>query len=341
MKKIFLMGALLLCLGVNNQAQLLWSDEFNGTSVNTGIWTFETGAGGWGNNELQYYRSQNASVSGGILTITAKKENYGGAAYTSARLKTQGKYSKQYGFIQARLKCPMGQGLWPAFWMLGANIGSVGWPACGEIDIMEHVNSENRVYGTIHWNGPSGYAYYSGNKTTTPASWHDYQVNWNNYGLKWYVDGVQYHAANTENNINSTEEFHRPFFFLLNFAVGGNWPGSPNASTVFPAYYQIDYVRVYQQSAAKSAQISDTEVADAGMYPNPLTSGMLTLKVANYNPESPVMVSFIDMSGKVVLRKSASASSLQIDAKGLLRSGMYNVVVENGTSRTTQKLVIK
>lgn len=225
--------------------QLVWSDEFNGTSVSTTNWNFETGAGGWGNNEQQYYRSQNASVSNGNLVITAKRESFGGANYTSARMTTQNKRTFTYGKMEARIKLPLGQGLWPAFWMLGSNIGSVGWPSCGEIDIMEHINSESNVYGTIHWNA-NGYAYYTGNTVTSPANYHVYSIEWNSSSIKWFVDGVKYHEANILNNINSTEEFHRPFFFILNLAVGGNWPGQTIDNSKLPASMFVDYVRVYQ-----------------------------------------------------------------------------------------------
>jgi beta-glucanase (GH16 family) len=225
--------------------QLVWSDEFNGTSVNTSNWTFETGAGGWGNNEQQYYRSQNATVSGGNLIITAKRESFGGAQYTSARMTTQNKRSFTYGRMEARIKLPLGQGLWPAFWMLGTNIGSVGWPRCGEMDIMEHINTSNTVYGTMHWD-VNGYASYGGNTNTTPASYHVYSIEWNSSYIRWMVDGVKYHEGNILNNINGTEEFHRPFFFILNVAVGGNWPGQTIDNSKLPASMYVDYVRVYQ-----------------------------------------------------------------------------------------------
>ncbi|MBK1813446.1 glycoside hydrolase family 16 protein [Clostridium sp. YIM B02505] len=229
---------------------LVWSDEFNGTSINTSNWAFDTGAGGWGNNELQYYtnRSENARVSNGNLVIEARKENYGGAAYTSARLKTQGLKNWTYGRIEARMKLPQGQGLWPAFWMLGQNItqSGIGWPKCGEIDIMEHVNLESVIHGTIHWD-TNGHAYYgnqSGNIDVT--QYHTYSIQWDASSIKWFVDGVQFNEANIANNINGTEEFHKPFFIILNLAVGGTWPGNPNSSTAFPAQMLVDYVRVYQ-----------------------------------------------------------------------------------------------
>lgn len=225
--------------------QLVWSDEFDGTSVNTSNWNFETGAGGWGNNEKQYYRSQNAAVAGGNLIITAKKERYRNSNYTSARMTTQNKRTFTYGRMEARIKLPLGQGLWPAFWMLGSSISTLGWPKCGETDIMEHINTENKVYGTIHWDN-NGYASYGGNTITTPDSFHVYSIEWTPSSIMWFVDGVKYHEANILNNINGTEEFHLPFFFILNLAVGGNWPGQTIDDSKLPASMYVDYVRAYQ-----------------------------------------------------------------------------------------------
>lgn len=233
--------------------QLVWSDEFNGTSVNTSNWTFETGGGGWGNNELQYYTpGNNASVGNGVLTITANRVTggyscwYGTCQYTSTRMYTKGKREFQYGRIEARMALPMGQGIWPAFWMLGANFPNTPWPQSGEIDIMEHVNNETRTHGTIHWDS-NGYASYGGPSFGVDVTaYHTYAIEWNSSAIKWFIDGTQFWEANIQNNINGTEEFHRPFFMILNLAVGGNWPGSPNSSTPFPARMQVDYVRVYQ-----------------------------------------------------------------------------------------------
>lgn len=234
--------------------QLVWSDEFNGTSVNTSNWTFETGGHGWGNNELQYYTpGNNASVGNGVLTITANRVTggyscwYGTCQYTSTRMYTKGKREFQYGRIEARMALPMGQGIWPAFWMLGANFPNTPWPASGEIDIMEHVNNETRTHGTIHWDS-NGYASYGGPSFGVDVTaYHTYSIEWNSSAIKWFIDGTQFWEANIQNNINGTEEFHRPFFMILNLAVGGNWPGSPNSSTPFPARMMVDYVRVYQQ----------------------------------------------------------------------------------------------
>jgi hypothetical protein len=221
----------------------VFQDDFN--SINTANWTFETGGGGWGNNEKEYYQSSNAAIVNGQLVITAKKQSVGGMPYTSARMKTQGKKFWTYGHMEASIKFPVGQGLWPAFWMLGENIGSVGWPACGEIDILEHVNTDNVVYGTIHWDF-NGHASYSGNTTVNTGAFNTYAIDWDASAIKWYVNGVKYHEANIANSINGTEEFTRNFFFLINLAVAGDWPGQTVDESKLPAQLIVDYVKVTQ-----------------------------------------------------------------------------------------------
>ncbi|MCU0431391.1 MAG: RICIN domain-containing protein [Cytophagaceae bacterium] len=252
MKQIILIVFVLLCNlfpGLSQNWQLVWSDEFtNGISAD---WTFETGRGsnGWGNNELQFYRSENASVQNGNLVITARRENFDGASYTSARMKTQGKKFLKYGKIEARMKMPSFQGVWPAFWMLGESINRVGWPACGEIDIMEHVNTGGTVYGTIHWqDGANRYANFGGNTNTNITDYHLYTVEWDAAAIRWYLDGIKYHEVSILNGVNGTSEFHENFFLLLNMAIGGNWPGFAVDNGAFPAQMMVDYVRVYQQS---------------------------------------------------------------------------------------------
>jgi len=237
--------------------QLQWSDEFDGSTVNTTNWAFETGGGGWGNNEQQYYQSQNASVANGNLVITARKQSAGGLPYTSARLITRGKREFTYGRFEARIKLPQGQGQWPAFWMLGANIATVPWPGCGEIDIMENTNTSSSVLGTMHWFN-TAYSYYGGNTTTTPTDYHVYRVDWTPTAITWFVDGVQFFTGNIANNINGTEEFHRPFFLLLNMAVGGNLPGQTINESRLPASMYVDYVRVYQLRESAVAPIGQT-----------------------------------------------------------------------------------
>ncbi|MBN1412135.1 MAG: glycoside hydrolase family 16 protein [Spirochaetales bacterium] len=219
----------------------LWADEFNGSGLPN--WNFDLGGGGWGNNELETYTNStaNCNQSGGYLNITAIKS---GSSYTSSRIKS--KYNRTYGRIEGRMKMPMGQGLWPAFWMLGTNIGSVGWPKCGEIDIMEHINSQSTVYGTMHWD-TNGYASYGGSVGCSPQNFNTYSIIWDSNAIRWLINGSQYWEGNIAGSINGTDEFHRNFFIILNLAVGGNWPGSPSSSTAFPAVFQIDWVRWYAQ----------------------------------------------------------------------------------------------
>ena len=228
---------------------LVWSDEFDGTAVDTSKWVFETGGGGWGNNELEYYQAANATVSNGNLMITAKKENVGGEQYTSARMTTLGKEAPTYGRIEARIKVPMGPGFWPAFWMLGSNIQTVSWPACGEMDIMEHINDTGTIYGTMHWAVNGQHSQYGSTiNVPTVVDYHVYAIEWDQNEIRWYVDDALYQTGNIQNNINSTGAFHLPFFIILNFALGGNFPNMPVNQGLLPATMYVDYVRVYKQT---------------------------------------------------------------------------------------------
>ena len=229
--------------------QLVWSDEFNGSI--SPDWVFETGGGGWGNNELEYYRRENATVENGNLVITAKREDFGGYHYTSARMKTQGTKSWTYGRMEARIKLPVKQGTWPGWWMLGSNISSVGWPASGELDIMEQINTGNTVYGTAHWQAANGsQADYGNSLVTTPGDYHVYAIEWDADDIKWFVDGTQYHIMQITGGTGNTQAFSKDFFLLLNMAVGGNWPGFTIDDGSLPAKMYVDYVRVYQKGAA-------------------------------------------------------------------------------------------
>ncbi len=250
MKKLFILFLIFNSFNLFAQSwKLIWSDEFDGATINSSFWSFETGTGtyGWGNNELQYYtnRLENAKIENGMLVITARQESNGGRNYTSARIKTQGKKSFKYGKIEARMKLPVGKGSWPAFWMLGDNITFVGWPKCGEIDIMEHVNNDPSVYGTIHYDD-NGHISKGGNSATDVTQFHVYSIEWDANIIKWFVDGKQYYSVYIVNGVNSTEEFLNPFFIILNLAIGGNWPGSPDGSMQFPVSMYVDYVRVYE-----------------------------------------------------------------------------------------------
>ena len=238
--------------------QLIWSDEFDGTSVNTGNWNLDNGNPNV-NNELEYYQGANATVTGGNLVITAKQQSMGGQPYTSAKLSTYGKFSTTYGRIEARMKLPMVQGTWPAFWMLGNNINTgAGWPTCGEIDIMEHVNTSNSILGTMHWNGGNGHVQYGSSTTTTPGDFHVYAVEWDNSGIRWYVDNTLYVNGNIANNINNTGAFHLPFFIILNLAVGGDLPGSTVNNGALPTQMLVDYVRVYSMNTSSAPPIGQT-----------------------------------------------------------------------------------
>jgi len=235
---------------------LAWSDEFDGAALDRSKWLPETGGHGWGNNEMQYYtdRPENVRVLDGHLVIEARRERYEGKDYTSARLKTAGLKETRYGRYEARIKVPQGQGIWPAFWMLGADIAQVGWPKSGEIDIMEYIGKEpGNVYGTLH--GPG----YSGEKAFSKATalerggyaddFHVYAVEWEPHEIRWYRDDVHYHTARPD-LLPGEWVFEHPFFVLLNLAVGGYWPGYPDAGTVLPQRMLVDYVRVYRRDGA-------------------------------------------------------------------------------------------
>ena len=230
--------------------ELVWSDEFNGNSLDTNTWNYEIGTGswGWGNNEQQYYTDRNIKVSNGTMKITAKREDYGGRKYTSSRITTKNKKNFKYGKIEARIKMPKFKGVWPAFWMLGANQDSVGWPKCGEIDIVEAINDENLVYGTLHWfhdpgnnNADSGSSVAVADRT----EYHVYGVEWTADKLRWYVDGKVYRTMDVSND--SFSEVRKEYFVIFNMAIGGQWPGYNIDETAFPATMEVDWVRAYKK----------------------------------------------------------------------------------------------
>lgn len=230
---------------------LVWSDEFDGESLNTDDWTYEIGGHGWGNNELEYYTNKNTSIVEGNLVIEARKESQGGRLYTSSRIVTMDKQEFQYGRIDIRAALPYGQGIWPALWMLGSNFKTVGWPACGEIDIMEMIGGggrEKTVHGTVHWSNGGDYASFGGHYNlgsgTFSDEFHVFSILWDENEIIWYVDDVQFHVIDIRGD--NLSEFRQPFFFIFNVAVGGNWPGNPNGSTLFPQRMIVDYVRVFQ-----------------------------------------------------------------------------------------------
>ncbi len=235
--------------------KLVWSDEFNGAAgaaPDPTKWTYDLGASGWGNQELESYTDsrENSFLDGkGHLVIRALRCAHG--KYTSARLKTEGKFSTRYGRIEARIKLPRGKGIWPAFWMLGADIGSVGWPACGEIDVMENIGREPRLnHGSLHGpNYPAAgitAAYELRSRRPLYKAFHQFAIEWSPDKIEFLVDGVAYETVTAASLRGTNWVFNRPFFFLLNVAVGGDWPGNPDGTTVFPQEMAVDYVRVWK-----------------------------------------------------------------------------------------------
>ena len=274
---VLLLSSLLVIVGVSLSAQtaanlarptrpqreqkswvVVWSDEFNGaegTLPDATKWTYDLGGGGWGNNELETYTMNTANVQqkGGNLVITAIQSGTTFPTYTSARIRTQGLYDVEYGRVEARIKIPYGQGLWPAFWMLGSNITTVSWPTCGEIDIMENIGKEpSTVHGTIHGPGYSG-ANGIGSPDTLPNNqkfsddFHVYAIEWEPNVIRFYVDNTLYATRTPADLPQGTQwVYSHNFFIILNVAVGGGWPGNPDSTTVFPQQMLVDYVRVYE-----------------------------------------------------------------------------------------------
>lgn len=254
---------LMLCT-LNLRAQcpkLVWSDEFDGTALDQTKWNYQIGDGcdinlcGWGNNELEYYQSKNVEVSNGILKIIAKNERVGNSNYTSGRIRTNQKGDFKYGRFEARMKLPKDQGMWPAFWMLPTDEVYGYWPQSGEIDIMELIGREsNKSYGTIHYGKPfpnnrsssSNYTLLSG---VFNDEYHVFALEWEPNVIRWYVDDYLFATKTTSDVSSERWPFDQRFHLLLNLAVGGNWPGNPNGSTVFPQAMEVDYVRVYDGNA--------------------------------------------------------------------------------------------
>jgi beta-glucanase (GH16 family) len=246
---------------VTNFTEIVMQDEFDTDGApNSAIWGFDIGngnsntGGGWGNNELQYYtnRTENVKVENGYLLITAKKESYEGSSYTSGRLLTKGLFEQAYGRFEARIKMPYGQGIWPAFWLLGANSDEVGWPQSGEIDIMEFRGQKpTEVSGTLHGPGYSGGASitksYNLLNDRFDAGFHIFGIEWGPKYINYYVDNVLYNQM-TPADVTGEWVFDHPFYIIINLAVGGNFVGNPNSETIFPQTMLVDYVRVYKNN---------------------------------------------------------------------------------------------
>jgi beta-glucanase (GH16 family) len=249
--------------------QLTWSDEFsgpNGSSPDPAKWSFETGGSGYGNNELETYTDRPANVQqkDGNLVITARREDFTGSDniarnYTSGRIRTLGHFAQAYGRFEARIKLPVGKGIWPAFWLLGDDISTAQWPNCGEIDILETIGAPDTMYSTLHGPGYSGahgisakYQLPSGEAVDT--AFHTYAVEWTPNDIKFYLDNhLITERTPADLPAETTWVYDHPFFIILNFAVGGYWPGNPDATTAFPQQMLVDYVRVYSLKSAPKA----------------------------------------------------------------------------------------
>lgn len=239
------------CVAQKQKRKLIWQEDFKSHKLDESVWNFELGNGcpnicGWGNNEREFYTKENHQLTNGNLVITAKKE---GERYTSTRITTKGKKQFQYGRIEARAKLPVGKGIWPAFWMLGSNSDEIGWPKCGEIDILEYIGKEpHTIYTTLHTqerHGDNG----SSKKTNFPTieeGFHVYAVEWTKDKMDFYVDEQLVFTFAPEAKTENSWPFNQPFYIIVNMAVGGNFGGPEVDDRIFPQQYTVDYIKVYQ-----------------------------------------------------------------------------------------------
>lgn len=236
--------------------ELVWQDEFEGDDINLDYWSHEIGGNGWGNAEAQYYSNdpKNSFIEDGYLVIQALEEKVGGKLYSSARLITRDKVEVEYGRVEARIQIPYGEGIWPAFWMLGNNLGRKGWPDAGEIDIMENIGREPAlIHGTVHGPGYAGGDGVGGSKRLSGGGryaddFHIFAIEWEEEEIRWYMDEQMYFKI-TPAAVPGDWVYDHPFYIILNVAVGGRWPGYPDDTTTFPQTMKVDYVRIYQPAA--------------------------------------------------------------------------------------------
>ena len=266
--------------------ELIWHDEFEGSSLNPNLWSYQTGDGcpdlcGWGNNELQWYQPENVTVNNGILTITAKEEQAGGKNYTSGRIRTINRGDWTYGRFEIRAKMPQGKGMWPALWMLPTDPSIYGvWAASGEIDIVEVVGDKpNEAIGTLHYGGSWPDNQQTGSTFTLPQGsfsddFHVFAVEWLESEIRWFIDDQQYATITNWSSTGGTfpAPFDVDFHILMNVAVGGNLPGSPDATTTFPQTMQVDYVRVYESTGLGNTGSTDL-LFDDMEHGNPSANG--------------------------------------------------------------------
>jgi len=321
--------ALTALLAVSQRAQAQWSDEFNGangTAVNSATWGFDTGGGGWGNGELEVYNSGTSNVwqENGYLRIQAK------CCYTSGRIKTQGKKTFSMGStVEFRARGPMGQGLWPAGWALGANITSVPWPGCGEIDIMEHINSIGNNIGTIHWDFNGHASYTAAQPAVNFAAWNNYGLEWTSTLMRWKLNGAYVGDANIAGSINGTDEFQagKPFFVIMNLAVGGSWPGNPDGSTVFPANLDVDWIHVTTGSGGTATPTAGPTPTTAPGGGGAITGAHSLAPLTNTAKRVDVNAASTANGTKIQIWDSngSAAQSWSFSTAGVVPAGNYNI----------------
>ena len=356
-KNLLLMLGLLAYMGLYGQNwQLVWSDEFDGDSLDAALWSYQTGTGTeygldrWGNNELQYYKEENVSVADGFLTITAKRENIETSQFTSGRIRTIDKGDWTYGRFEFRAKMPEGQGLWAAIWMLPTDQAYGGWAASGEIDIMEYLGSDTtKVYGTIHYGGLWPNNKSTGTEFVTAGAafqedFHIFALEWEEGKLRWYVDGEPFQNL-TSGWYSSAASFPAPFdkrfHLLINLAVGGNWPGSPDLSTHFPQELVIDYVRVYENASA-GLRDETARVALDQNHPNPFRDhSTITFSLLS---GQHVQLELYDASGRrirTLAEGSYGPGSHQVGVEAEdLEPGVYSYRLKAGNDSAIRKMII-
>ncbi|MEA3462883.1 MAG: family 16 glycosylhydrolase [Bacteroidota bacterium] len=358
-KKIFLLFGLVLAVnGLAGQSwRLVWADEFDGDTLNTNKWSYMIGDGteygipGWGNNELQYYQEENVSVGDGVMTITAKRENVETSQFTSGRIRTIDMGDWTYGRFEFRAKMPVGKGLWAAIWMLPTDENYGGWAASGEIDIMEYLGDDTtKVYGTIHYGGQWPENEHRGTDYVTDdtafhKAFHTFALEWEEGKLRWYVDGELFQNLGTGMWYSSAADFPAPFnrrfHLLINLAVGGNWPGDPDANTHFPQRLVVDYVRVYQDGVSGLNEES-AELELGQNHPNPFDD--LSEISFSLISEEEVLLEVYDSTGRKV-RTLADKSfgpgthKVAVEARDL-EPGIYSYRLQTGSSSSVKQMLI-
>ncbi len=362
MAPVWMAAAMMAVLPLKAQEwELVWSDEFDGTELDISKWSCQTGTGteyglqDWGNNEEQYYREENVKVEEGHLVITARRQSYGGKGYTSGRIRTIGKGDWKYGRVEFRAKMPVGQGLWAAVWMLPTDEVYGAWAASGEIDIMEYLGHEpSTVHGTLHFGGEWPYTQYRTSAYVTEGwpfsrEFRDFALEWEEGEMRFYAEGNLYQTLGRGDWNTSGHAFPAPFdqrfHLLVNLAVGGNWPGSPDASTEFPQELVLDYIRVYQQ-APTSVDSRNRPSPDDGWLmqnrPNPV-SGETVIPFRIPGREK-VVIELFDVTGRKVgvlmekeLPGGEHAFSLDTSA---LEPGIYSYRMTAGEFRETRRMQV-